>query len=371
MYCPDCGNEVADDRQFCGKCGAVLGVDAGIHTGTTPDPVFRGQSSASSGPRKPRSLFSLIMTVLVLAAASAVLAGAAWLLWGAELDLITDPGGALVIVDGKVVGDTDMLSGALVIPHLSHGNHTVSITHPGYEEWTGTVTLNRMEMAHSLKAAMQLQAFQLTVLTNPGNSEVQVDGQGMGISDAQGSLVIPRVLWGQRIVTVKHPGYPAWSKTVLVSAATPIQADLVAAALELQNIRDQQASVLYQRLAVTVQQVRFFEGPIEVPALQDRRFAARFPSRETRYVWWQLDLASSAQSARRDFTIVSVWYGPDGQELTRQPIATYIDAYWTDAHPAQGWGSQSGNSLRPGSYRVELFFEGTRVAVGSFEIYQD
>jgi hypothetical protein len=66
----------------------------------------------------------------------------------------------------------------------------------------------------------------------------------------------------------------------------------------------------------------------------------------------------------------AIWYGPDGKEMWRQSTAVYIDAEWTSTTWGSGWGNEGGGAFRIGNYRVELFVDGIKVAVGSFEVYE-
>ena len=160
---------------------------------------------------------------------------AGWYMLGVELDLITDPGGAEVMLDGKPAGRTVGQGGSLVLPHLAHGTHALSLTHPGFDEWAQPVALGWFHLSHPLKVVLPVPTFPLTVITIPASAKVQIDGQDAGATGPDGTLVVPKVQRGQHLVTVTMPGYPPWSNSVWVSAPLSIRANLAAAAAAAQQ----------------------------------------------------------------------------------------------------------------------------------------
>jgi hypothetical protein len=169
---------------------------------------------------------------------------------GVELDIITDPGGAEVMLDGKPVGRTIGQGGSLVLPHLAHGTHTLSLTHPGFDEWAQPVALGWFHLSYPLKVVLPVPTFPFTVITIPPSAKVQIDGQDAGATGPDGTLVVPKVPLGQHVVTVTMQGYPAWSNSVWVAAPLSIRADLAAAAAAAQQqiaARLARAQTLFQQ----------------------------------------------------------------------------------------------------------------------------
>jgi len=156
-------------------------------------------------------------------------------MWGVELDLVTDPGGAQVILDGKPAGWTVGQGGSLVLPHLAHGTHALLLTHPGFDEWSQPVALGWFHLSHPLSVKLPMPSFPLTLLTNPGGAKVQLDGNDAGVSDESGNLVVQRVPQGQHVVTVVLSGYPSWSNTFWIQSPFTVRANLAEAAAAAQQ----------------------------------------------------------------------------------------------------------------------------------------
>lgn len=69
MFCPKCGNEIAEGSAFCGKCGAPVGAQAG---GSAPVGGAQGAASGSAGagaptPKRNGAKIGAIAAVVVVA----------------------------------------------------------------------------------------------------------------------------------------------------------------------------------------------------------------------------------------------------------------------------------------------------------------
>lgn len=151
---------------------------------------------------------------------------ATWLLWGVELNLLTVPGGAYVILDGKPLGTSVGNPGVLTIPHLSRGSHRLDVTASGFEEWTQEVSLGWGESTHPLKVTLSLPTFPVTVLSKPPGAKVQIDGQEVGATDSS-SRLLAKVPQGQHTLTVTAQGYPPFSSPMFVLGPITVPVDLV------------------------------------------------------------------------------------------------------------------------------------------------
>lgn len=253
--CPRCGSQVPLTKKFCGACGSPISHDevpapsgqtvtADAPAAWTPR-VGSGSGSSewraetrNSGIDLPR-LKRKILPGKVMASAAAgfatLLAVAAWSTWGVELDIISDPPGAEVAVDGKVAGSTDNQGGGLSLLHLPRGRHLVKVTHPGFEVWSQPVSTGWFALSRQLNVRLAVPSFPLTVLTSPGGARVQVDGRDVGPSDQSGSLVVGNIPRGQHTLTVTLQGYPPWSNVLRIQSPSTVRVDLAAAAVAFQQ----------------------------------------------------------------------------------------------------------------------------------------
>lgn len=123
-------------------------------------------------------------------------------------------------------------------------------------------------------------------------------------------------------------------------------------------------------LNATVQTLRFFEkAQGEQIAEGQRQFADRFKSSNTRTVAWELSLAHPPAGRQQRFTIRSICYAPDGSIFGQGELSSYVEANWGKSTHVYGWGFQEPGLWQTGTYRVELFIDGRKVAAGSFKIY--
>ena len=255
--CPNCGAAVSASKRFCGSCGAIVAKDAG--PAALADPAGkagdRGQAQSAPTPhsgaagapfsaaygseppsrglafearaRRPLPTKSIagIAAALVLLFASAI-----WFSRGVQLDIISDPPGSEVAIDGQAAGVTDAQFGGLSIPRLGRGAHQVQVVHYGFEVWSEPVSLGWFRLSKKLTVKLALPTFPLTLLTNPGGATVQLDAKAAGTSDSLGNLTLPNVPTGRHTLSVSLKGYPAWSQAVFIQSAENLRVDLAAAA---------------------------------------------------------------------------------------------------------------------------------------------
>jgi hypothetical protein len=167
-------------------------------------------------------------------------------------------------------------------------------------------------------------------------------------SQPAGAIVAPAapITSAPPAVSVEPPGSPVWP--VIDASAPP--------------------SNVIQSLGATVTRIQFFEGGSTIPPPSMRFYGARFASKETRNIYWELDIQHPVHASRTDFTIYAVWYGPGQTELTRQSVNSYVQSEWTFS---QHWGNTNGIAFAPGRYRVDFFVDdGHKVADGTFEVFE-
>jgi hypothetical protein len=105
--------------------------------------------------------------------------------------------------------------------------------------------------------------------------------------------------------------------------------------------------------------------------LWERHYATRFDSEKTRYVNYELVLAHPFLQKAVKFVLKSVWYGPDGKQVHESTWKAQIHPEWKTSSHYRGYGSSKGGTFIPGTYRVELYVDGEKIAEGSFEVYSD
>jgi hypothetical protein len=93
-----------------------------------------------------------------------------------------------------------------------------------------------------------------------------------------------------------------------------------------------------------------------------------FDQLSTRSVYWELDLSFPPPGRRIDFQVDAVWHKPDGSEMTRQTINAFVQADWGSSWHTLGYGYIEPGHWIPGSYRVDFFYQNTRVVSGVFQI---
>jgi len=126
-------------------------------------------------------------------------------------------------------------------------------------------------------------------------------------------------------------------------------------------------------LDLKVTSLRFFESGYNALPREQRVYSNRFDKSKTRYVHWELNLEFPAPGSRRSFVIEQSWYRAEGNlqvQLTRQQTSNIsIEPNWTWLYYNHSYGWNNPGNWLAGSYRVDLYVEGQKLASGSFEIY--
>lgn len=179
------------------------------------------------GPSK-KVIGSIALSAIV------ILALLFWYRLGVQVDLTTVPGGASVVLDGIPIARTNYQTGALSLPHLHHGSHSLTITHFGFDDYAENLQLGWFELHHAEKILLPIPSFALTIQTNPPGAKISVDRLDNGVSDSTGNVTL-KLSRGQHSVSVSADGYPAWSHVVWIQGPLSLRADLAAAAAAAQQ----------------------------------------------------------------------------------------------------------------------------------------
>ena len=121
---------------------------------------------------------------------------------------------------------------------------------------------------------------------------------------------------------------------------------------------------------VTVSGLQFLESAFEsIPDKANRVYAYTFSRATTRTIYWELDLKFPPPGRRIDFQIDAIWYNPDGSEMARQNYSGHVDPTWPNSFThtfGRGW--KNAGHWTPGTYRVDLYLQKSRIASGSFVV---
>jgi len=122
-------------------------------------------------------------------------------------------------------------------------------------------------------------------------------------------------------------------------------------------------------LNATVTALRFYEGGDNNVPYKQRDYRTEFLKSSTRYVWWEVTLEYPKGSRKTGFEVLGIYYKPDGVILGQQNLKNfYIDPAFTSVAYSGGWGWSDPGKWPAGTYRVDLFIEGQKIASGSFRI---
>ncbi len=122
----------------------------------------------------------------------------------------------------------------------------------------------------------------------------------------------------------------------------------------------------------TFKTMRFFEGGYNVPEESQRKFTVQFPKSTTRYVWCQIDVENRLYNVREhNHKVVWRYYNPDGTLRGEPSLDFRIKPEWYTAWIPFGWGWDQPDNWPVGTYRVEVWIDGQKMAQDLFTIYDD
>lgn len=124
-----------------------------------------------------------------------------------------------------------------------------------------------------------------------------------------------------------------------------------------------------QAIKARVTTFRFYEsGDGDLPQ-KSRNYGRIFTKSQTRYVNWEVNFEYPQAQNRVDFTLKAIWYRSEGSVVTEQTLSTYTNRGWSGSYHNSGYGTKKlGGYWQKGSYRVELYSDGKKIAENSFEV---
>jgi hypothetical protein len=141
------------------------------------------------------------------------------------LSISSVPTGAYITLDGVYKGPAPATIGG-----LTPGSHVVELNAPGYDEWSGRVTVylgQVTSISETLTPSAQPSTGAISIASTPASASVSVDGVYYGQTPQGNRLLVNSIAAGQHTVTVTLGGYGDYSKTVTVSTGQTAMVDAV------------------------------------------------------------------------------------------------------------------------------------------------
>ncbi len=113
---------------------------------------------------------------------------------------------------------------------------------------------------------------------------------------------------------------------------------------------------------------RFYEKGEENLPINARNYGHTFTKSKTRYVSWDLNLEYPQNRRRVDFTIKSILYRADSSIVSEQTTQHYVNSDWTSSNHSVSFGQVKFGNWQVGSYRIDLYINGKKIASGSFTV---
>jgi hypothetical protein len=130
----------------------------------------------------------------------------------------------------------------------------------------------------------------------------------------------------------------------------------------------QSDSAAIPALGARVTRIRFFEGSATLPAMLERRYAARFDSAATRTIYVEIGLAYPPAPEAVSVRIECGYFTPGGQSAGTAVVLVQADQGWELSVHAGGAGSDAPGGWQAGAYTVACRHAGKVIATGTFEI---
>jgi putative ABC transport system substrate-binding protein len=124
-----------------------------------------------------------------------------------HLEVLSEPAGAKVFLDGKEMGQTP-----LSLPDLRTGEHQVRVTREGYETYEEEVRI--IEGKNRVSASLRRARGDLSIDTEPPHSDIYINEKPVGTSPYEGKDVLP----GTYKIRVNKEGYETREMDVVIKA---------------------------------------------------------------------------------------------------------------------------------------------------------
>jgi hypothetical protein len=292
------------------------------------------------------------------------------------LKVQSQPGEAQVYVNDEPKGITSP-EGDLRLSGLTPGAYRLRVTLPGYKTWENSITVTAGE---TVTAFMTLEKQNLTptvalsadrssietgqsaTLTWTSLNATDVDIEpGVGKVDLTGSTSVSPHESTTYTLTAIGPG-GIKTATTYVGVTTPPPPTPRTVPPLAGNLPG------FPVPGGSFKELKFFESGQTPPPLGGRTYLAQFNHRSSRFINWELHITSPPVTSRVNFTVYSTWYNQIGTVFANETVNTFANPTWTETVVNSGRGWQRAGMWRRGTYRVDLYVNGSRIASGSFTI---
>ena len=293
------------------------------------------------------------------------------------LKIQSQPGEAQVYVNDEPKGMTSP-AGELRLSGMAPGTYRLRVSLAGYKTWENSVTVTAGETVtpfvilekQNLTPTVTLDADRSSIetgqsvylrWTSVNATDVDIE-PGVGkVALAGATSVSPRESTTYTLTAIGPGGIKTATTYVSVTAPPPPPAGGSAGGRQPAG---------FPRAGSEFQRDQVFRIGLQPARLGQRVFTRRSSIiAPRRFVDWELHLTCPPVAYRVNFTIYATWYYPNGTVFGNETVNTYADAGWTEPVYNSGRGWQRAGMWRRGTYRVDLFVNGNRIASGSFTIY--
>lgn len=121
-----------------------------------------------------------------------------------------------------------------------------------------------------------------------------------------------------------------------------------------------------------VTELRFFEAGSKSPILDQREYSHQFDCDEARYIYYELNLEHKpAPDETKSFLVRAVYSGQGGEMIGELETQARIEPGWTWSYHDRGWGWPVSGNWEEGTYQVELYIGGEKVASDTFVMLKE
>jgi len=165
------------------------------------------EKAAEKARFRSRIIYMVLGTILLFVAAAILYDPGKYSLFRGNINVVTNPNGADVLLDGIAMGKTP-----LQLDSLPEGEKILNLTHPYHGKELRTVTVVRGETT-KIEVNFRDQVGSLHIFTNPTGAQVVLDGERL---DKRTPIELSRIATGKHSLAVSMDRYGSYQLTVEV-----------------------------------------------------------------------------------------------------------------------------------------------------------